>query len=245
MALGYTTRQPLPHLLEIGRDGVLTCPVYLGARVAVTSGTVSVYAPGETEPLDDVDAEAITVDADGAASFTVAGSVTSSRSPSDAYRVEWTLLVAGETVVFRDELYLVRNRLRPVIADDDIGQRVRMLGLSVNGRLTKATTYTAEIEEADIRLQRDLIALGRRPDLVVSASALRECWLAAALSVIFDGLAAASGSDGDPYSARSAEWSEKYELALTKARLAMDWGATGAATAGTRTGPRPGSVWLC
>lgn len=242
MALGYTTRQPLPHLLEVGQDGVLSCPVYLGPLVPVTSGTVSVYDDANVAV---VDGDAVTVDASGVATLAVAGLVTSDRSPSDAWRVEWTLLVNGETVRFRDELYVVRFRLRPVIADDDLGQRIRILGLALPGRLTTATTYGPAIEEADIRLQRDLIALGRRPSLVVSASALRECWLSAALAVVFDGLAAASGSDGDPYSARSREWDERYELALTKARLAMDWGDTGQATTGTRTGPRPGSVWLC
>lgn len=241
MAPGYTTRQPLPHMIEIGRETVLSAPVYLsGALVTPSEGIVTIY-----DEKDEVfDTDAVTI-ADGVATFTVAGSATSDRSPSGSWRVEWELVVDGATVAFRDEAYLVRHRLRPVISDVDVGQRVRALSIDLPGRATTATTYQPQIDEADVQLQSDLIALGRRPWLVVSPSALRECWLSLTIATILEGLAVAAGSQGDPYSVRAAEYRTRYDLALSRARVAMDWDDDGAADAGERTGPRPAGVWLC
>lgn len=242
MATGYTTRQPLPHMIELGRATTLSAPVYLdGALVAPSSGTVSVFDENNDAVVD----EAAVVVTASVATYVVSAPTTASLSPSAAWRVEWTLTVAGEVVPIRDEVYLVRYRLRPVISDVDIGQRIRVLDTSLAGRATTAANYQSAIDEADIRLQSDLIALGRRPNLVVSASALRECWLSAAIATILDGLAVASGSDGDPYAVRAAEWNGRYDAALARARVAMDWADDGVADEGTRTGPRPGSVWLC
>lgn len=241
MALGYTTRQALPHLIELGRATTLSAPVYLdGTLTAPSAGTVSVYDEGGDVI---VSAAAVTVTA-SVATYTVSGPLTSDLTPSDRWRVEWTLTVSGTTVPIRDEAALVRYRLRPTITDADIGQRIRILSTDLAARPTSATTYSAAIEEADIRVQTDLLREGRRPWLVVSASALRECWLSAAIAVILDGLAIAHASDGDPYAARARDWDERYERAMSRARVAMDWDDDGEADAGGRTGPRAGALWL-
>lgn len=241
--MGYTTRQPLPHLLEIGLDADLVCPVYLdGALVAPSAGTVSVYDDLEVAV---VDAAAVTITGD-VASYTAAGPLTSNRSPSGGWRIVWTLTVDGDTVVFRDEAYVVRYRLRPVIADLDVAQRLPYLSTSHDGRPTIAASYQGAIDEADIQVQSRLIELGRRPWLVVSPSALRETWLALTIATIFDGLSAASGAGiDDPYAGQAAAWRQRYEDAFGRARMAFDWDEDGVADAGTRTGPRPGGLWLC
>lgn len=248
---GYTTRQPLPYMIELGRDTVLTVPVYLnGALKPPTAGTVSVYDDNNTAIV----AAAEVMFTGEVAQYTVAGSSTSNRSPSGNWRVEWTLTVPGaaDDVVFREEAYLVRNVLRPVISDIDVGQRMPPLRIGAAGGLTTASSHQGSIQEADILVQSRLIELGRRPWLIVSPSALRETWLCWTIAIIFDGLGAASGSrrDGggggdDPYSARAEEWRERGETAFGRARLAFDWADDGQADTGGRVGPRPGAVWLC
>lgn len=241
---GYTTQRPLPYLLERGRDTVLDCPVYLeGALVTPSGATVSVY----DEAGAAVVSAAVATISGSIARYTVTGSATSNLSPSAGWRVEWTLTIAGASVVFREEAYLVRHVLRPVISDRDIGQRIPVLRVGAAGGITTAASHQGAIAEADTLLQARLIEAGRRPWLVVSASALREVWLCWAISVIFDGLAAAAAARGgdDPYAARAEEWRERGETAYGRARLAFDWADDGTADPGERVGPRAGTVWLC
>jgi hypothetical protein len=193
-----------------------------------------------------VAAAAVTITAD-VATYTAAGTLTSDRSPSAGWRVVWTLTVAGATTVWRDEAYVVRYRLRPVIADIDVAARIPSLATSHPGRPTIATSYQTAIDEADIQVQSRMIELGRRPWLVVSPSALRETWLALTIATIYDGLSAASAAPtiDDPYAGLAMSWRQRYEDAFARARLAFDWDEDGKADDGGRQGPRPSGVWLC
>jgi hypothetical protein len=237
----YTTRQPLPHLVEIGRQSLLAGPVYYaGAAVQPDSTVLTVYDEANTV----VPTSAVSY-AFGIAIATVAAATTSARSPSSRWRVEWVHTLSAEEISFRDECYLVRHRLRPTITDDDIAARLPILDTDAAGRLTTAATYQDQIEEADIEVQSRLITEGRRPNLIVSPSALREAWLTKTIAIIFDGLSAASGDVGDPYAAKAAEWERKFEAAYSRARAAFDWDDDGVADVGGRVGPRAGVHWLC
>lgn len=241
MAAGYTTRRPLPYLVEVGTETVLDCPVYLdGALVTPVDGTISIYdEDGEAV----VDAAPIVV-ASSVATYTLAAALTSARAPSGGWRVEWALEIAGEldVVRWREEGYLVRRRLRPVISDLDVAARMPVLDTRSAGRLTVAASYQVAIEEADIQVQSRLLEMGRRPWLVVSPSALRETWLTLTIATILDGLAVAASGD-DAYIERAEEWRRRYEAAFARARTAFDWADDGTADTG-RVGPKGGVVWL-
>jgi hypothetical protein len=241
----YTTRQDLPYLLEVGQDVKLCAPVYdNGALVAPTAGTITIYDETGTAV---VSAAAVTISG-SQAEYTAIGSLTSSRSPSAGWRVEWSLtLTGGDVVRPRSTAYVVRRRLYPTIADLDVAKRVPSLAITFDGRPTSAgtTTYQGYIEDADTEVQRRLISAGRRSWLVVDAWALREVWLTLTIALIYDALVGAA-SPGDPYAERAAHFRELFEAAWTSATLQLDWDEDGDVDeVDRRTSARPAGVWLC
>ena len=227
----------------MGQDVVLTCPIYLGgALVAPTEGTVSVYDEAGVAVVDAAD---VTI-AGSIAQYTAAGSLTSDRSPSAGWRVEWDLtLTGGDVVRPRSTAYVVLRRLYPTIADADIAKRVPALAVDFAGRPTTATTYQNQIEDADTEVQRRLITAGRRPWLIVDAWALREVWLTLAIALIYDGLTGTAGS-GDPYTERAAHFRGLFEGAWTTATTQLDWDQNGTVdTPNKRTGARRTGWWAC
>lgn len=239
----YSTRADLPPLVEIGRDTVLTCPVHAaGALVAASSASLSLYDDTGAAVLTDA---AATVPG-GIAEYTVAAALTSSREPSGLWRVVWTVTIpaAPAPVVFRFTLYLVRHRLYPTIADEDVGKRVPSLAIDFPGRPTIVESYADAIEEADTEVQRRLLEGGRRPWLVCEPWALRETWLCYAIAIIYEGLVAAA-PDGEPYGDLGAAWRKRAEDAFSAAKSTVDYDEDGTADGTERAAMRPAGVWLC
>lgn len=238
----YTVRQDLPYLIELGRDTVLTCPVYYeGSLSAPSSGTITIYDATNTAV---VSAANVTVSG-SIAQYTVTAATTTSLDPEEGWRVEWVLtLSTGDVVRPRSTAYLVRYRLFPTIADADVAKRVPVLATTHAARPTTATTYQGHIEEADTEIQRRLLNAGRRPWLVVDPWALRECWLTLTIALIYDSLVATSGAD--PHAERAAHFRGLFEAAWTAASLQLDWDDDGQVDDTTsRTAARPSGVWLC
>ncbi len=122
-----------------------------------------------------------------------------------------------------------RYRLRPVISDADIIRRIPALDYSSSVCITSETTYQDYIDEADTEVQQWLTSLGRRPWLIASPSALRQVWLYAALSLIFEAV-----HDHRPY-----------ERAKSEARVTFDWDEDGDGDTSDRTALKPGIIWMC
>jgi hypothetical protein len=237
----YSTRADLPPLVEIGRDTVLTCPVYAaGALVAAVSATVTIY--------DDVGA---VMDAGpappsgGIAECTVLAATTAGKAPSGLWRIVWEVtLAAGAPVSFRSTLYLVRYRLYPTIADADVGKRVPSLSLTFAGRPTIVSSYSDAIEEADTIVQRTLLEDARRPWLVCEPWSLREAWLCYAIAVIYEGLIVSS-PDGEPYGDLAVSWRKRADDAFKAAKSTVDYDEDGAADGVGRQSARAPGTWLC
>lgn len=239
----YTVRQDLPYLIEVGRDTVLTIPVYYGGSlIAPTSGTITIYDETATAV---VDGAAVTISG-SVAEYTVLAATSTGRVPSPGWRVEWELtLTGGDVVTPRSTAYLVRQRLYPTISDVDIGRRVPALATTFAGRPTTASSYQTVIEEADTEVQRRLISDERRPWLVVDPWALREVWLTLAITLIYDGLVAVA-APGDPYTERAEHFRRLYDAAWSEATLQLDYDEDGAVDdPDQRTAARPSGVWLC
>jgi hypothetical protein len=241
-AVRYSVRQELIQLIEQGRDTVLTAPLYRdGVLVAPASGTVTIYDDSNTAI---VSAASVTITG-SIAEYTVLGSLTSGAGLGVGWRVVWSLTIVGQpsAVVIPQEAALVRYRLRPVISDADIIRRIPALDYSSPVCITSDTTYQDYIDEADTEVQQWLTSLGRRPWLIASPSALRQVWLYAAVSLIFEAVHDHRPNDGYLESVR--RYREMYERAKSEARVTFDWDEDGDGDTSDRTALKPGIIWMC
>lgn len=212
----YLVRAEVPEMIERGASNTLRCRVYSGGALsAPTSGTVSVY-DGSGVAL--VDAQAVTV-ASSVATYSYAPAA--SLSLSDRWRVEWSLLMGdGMTHVFRTDAYLVRRRLYCPITGPDLYRMVPALDPSGDAPIDTRAHHDDAIAEAWVQVQLRLIEAGRRPQLVVGASSLRECTAEKALELIFADLEARQGiRDAE---SRAAYHGGRFESAWQRVRLQYD-----------------------
>lgn len=237
----YSARFELPHLIERGRAGTLTCAVYRdGALVPpVEAGSsVSIYDASGTAVVDG----AAVVKAGNAATYSFAADAFTAHEYAEGWRVDWSIMHDGHGPhLFSNEAVLVRRRLYPTITDADIARRVRALDTTTATVITTATTYQPYIDEADVEIQLRLLEAGRRPWLVATPTALRQCWLMLSIALIFEDLAGRQ----DHYADRAAAYRQMYEDAWARASVALDYDQDGTIQPEERVSVRPGVVWLC
>lgn len=211
----YTADFPTADLLQRGRDEGLICRTYrAGAIAPATSGTITIYDAAGTEV---VSAAAVVVDSDGFATYTLLGSSSASLSLSKDWRIAWSLLM-GDAIVhlFENRGVLCRRVPSPVVTEGTLYARVPALNPSGHAPITRQTEYSSSIDDAWITLVNRLVESGRRIELVLDPSALREVHLTLTLAVIFEDL-----STRNPTFAESArQYREQYETAW--GRLAPD-----------------------
>ncbi len=179
----YSARLLLPDLLERGRANELSCPVWQNnALVEPTEAgsTVTIFRSGSTKV---VDAQAVTVtDKVATYSYTPAATL----DFEEDWRVEWSLVISGETHVFENEAALVRRVLYNVVTDRDLFDRHRALDPDHRSPLSTLTTYQGFRDAAWIGTQQRLIDEGNRPNLILTPSALRKYVTADTLYRVFD-----------------------------------------------------------
>lgn len=231
-----TARFLLPDQLERGRPNALSCPVWQdGALVAPSSGTVTIYDGGDAVLVS-------------AAAVTVTGSIaTYSYTPAatipygEGWRVEWSLVIAGVTHVFRNDGALVRVVLHSPITDADLFRRVSALDPSGAAPISSVADYQDFLDEAHAVIQLRLIANGNRPNLILSPSALREVYITLALALIFGDFETRLS---ETYAERASEYRRQYERAW--AELRFTYAATDEATGSGSLRRRSATptVWL-
>lgn len=180
----YSTGIELPYAIERGRINLIRCPVYHGgALVAPSAGTVTLYAPG-----NQVASTGPAVIVGSVAQYSVPS--LSSYDYADGWRVEWALAMPdGVTHTFPAIASLVRTSPRPEVTDAALFRRVSALDPNGAAPITSISDYQAYIDEAWIEIQRRLFQAGRRPWLIVDATALREPHVLLTLALIFEDLA--------------------------------------------------------
>lgn len=231
-----TARFLLPDIMERGRANALSCPLWQdGAEVAPSSGTVTIWDGSGTEK---VSAAAVTV-VSSVATYSYTPAASEDWGPG--WRVEWSLVVATVTHVFRNDGSLVRNVLYPVVTDADLFRRHRALDPSSASPLSSVSDFQAYLDEAWATLQGRLIAKGDRPNLILSPSALREPHLTLTLAGIFADFAT---SLNETYSEMATDYRQQYQDAW--ADLNFIYATSDDADQGTplnRRAAQP-SVWL-
>ena len=177
----YTARFETPDRIPRGESWVLACPVWFdGALVVPASGTATLFNANG----DSVSTGAVTV-VSSIAEFTV--TVAATEQLGERWRVEWELTLPGPvTRKFRNTAALVLNGLYPVITDQDLFRRSSALDYNNSDRvITDRTDYQDFLDEAWIWLDGKLVAQGRRPQLIMSSTDLREVHINKTLELIY------------------------------------------------------------
>jgi len=201
----YSHSHGLPDFIVRAKTQTLECPVYSGSTLtAPSSGTVTIYE-GSTVL---VDAAAVTITADIAIYSLGAATIPTTLSLSDNWLIVWELVIGGETHTFQRTAALVRRELHPVVTPADVSA----LHQDASSLLASGQTLADFLDQAWDMLQRRLLAVGRRPYLVLSDFALFDSHRHLAAYLLFND-AASSVGDG--------RWSEMAEHHLD--RYEQEW----------------------
>jgi hypothetical protein len=235
VSVSLVLRHSLPRFIQRNVAQTLTADVYDAdsAQQTATAGTLTLYQ-GSTVILD-----AVSVTTLGPpATYDLLAAATDGLSLADDWLELWALTIGGVVHTFRRQAFLVRHVLHAVISDADLLARYDEL----TSLLDADTPDFSEKRTAafDI-IQRKLIMMGRRPELVLNAWALAELHIHKSLELIF-GDFASNVSDGR-YANRELHHREQYEATLDGLVLRYDSDAAGTLSGDDETGAI-GAVWL-
>lgn len=242
-------RHAYPDAIERGRKQDISLPIYKDADLVVpVGGTVEIVSNsqgGLDDPL--IPAKNISVVND-IAQVTLAAADTADLDLSDDWLEIWELqfTVDNETITvsFRREASLCRVRLYPTITDIDILNRHTELR-KFSERAKDRRSYQNHREEAWDYIMVKLIELGNRPNLIISAYALRPAHLALSLHyVMVDRASSAGGSVEGKYWELADRYWKQFEKEFKSVNYKYD--ATNSGTADDdekRTAAQP-VMWL-
>jgi hypothetical protein len=235
----YTARFELPTELEQGRDNAVSCPVFRsGSLVAPDSGTVSLFNSSGTAV---VDAATVTITGN-TATYTIPSATLSGQSRSEGWRIEWVLTMPDGTVRTLDnEAMMVRRSLFPVVTESDLYRRASSLDPDSPHCITSETDFADKLDESWVTIMGRLLALGRRPHLILSPSALREVHLTHTLALIFEDL---SARNADQYSETARMYREQQAAAWQDMRFQYDESDDDGRTVDTTRKSPMTSMWL-
>jgi hypothetical protein len=238
LATRYSTDFRVTDIIRRGVTTTLRCAMYRGGSLVVpVSGTISVYDEAGTTI---VSAAAVTV-ADGVATYAVLGSATSALDLGDGWRVSWSLTMPDGIVhVAENNAILARHVPHCPVSERDIWSRVPSLHPDSSGRISTRRDYSTTIDDAWVQIQDGLISRGRRHELIVTATQLREVTLLLCLALIFEDLAAGM-QDGSAMRLSAADYRRQYAAAW--ANLSFDYDDDDDGTPDKRSAP-PKTVWL-
>ncbi len=234
----YTARFQAPDRIEQNASWTVACPVYYEAALVVPSaGTCTVYnANGDT-----VKTGAVSV-VSSVAELTIDAADTVSEDLGERWRIEWELTLPGPvTFTTRNTAALVLMTLSPVICDEDLFRRSSALDYGNADRvITDVTDYQSFREEAWIWLDAKLVAKGRRPQLIMSSTDLRDVHILKTLELIYRDL---SQRNADAYLDTASDYGTDATAAFNSLAFIYDGDEDGQADSDKRK-PAVGSVWL-
>jgi len=220
-----------------GVDAALSCPLWQSdALVEPSTGTCTVYDANGTS----IDSDDVVVTGSIATRTVPAASLPSTLAFAEGWRVEWSLVVSGDTLVFRNEAALVRSALAPAASDQDLYRRVS--GLDPNGSkpIHSLTDLQVYMDEAWLIILGKLTAKGRLPYLIVNSHALREPHILLALSLIFEDFATRLN---EKHIETAQMYRSRFNDAWNDVRVTEDTDQDGDAD-GSRRVSVSGSMWM-
>ena len=203
--MGLILRYAVPRMIPRGEDSSLTLDIYDDAtetQATATAATVQIL-----DGSDEVVGATAATSLGPPASYSLAGTVHTSRNLSDRWLEKWRVTYGGVVYLLQRPAYLVRTPYTPTVTQADLVRRRHDLP---NFFASGQVSWADKCRDADERVERALIAKGRRPQLIFDAWALREAEFAAKLSAIYDDLASSLG-DG-----RYREDADRFEAAYLR-----------------------------
>jgi uncharacterized protein (DUF58 family) len=174
----------------------------------------------------------------GVATYTLLGTATDDLELSRDWRIVWSLLMADAVVhTFDNRMVLCRRVPFPVITESSLYARVTSLDPTDPACISRRTEYSSTIDDAWIRLVNRLVESGKRIELIVDPSVLREAHLTLTLAMVFDDLATRNPA----YNDTAASFRAQHETAWGSLVLPTDTDDDG--DADVVVVPR-GPVWL-
>jgi hypothetical protein len=233
--MSLALRHSLPLFVERNVATTITADVYDAdsAQQTATVGTLTLYQ-GSTVILDGVSATTL----GPPATYDITAATTDGKSLSDDWLAVWALTIGGVVYTFRQQMFLARHILYPVITDTDITDRYDELTSLLDA---DTADFSEKRGAAWVILQRELIKKGRRPELVLNTWALAEAHTHKTLELIFADFAS-NVSDGR-YANRELHHREQYQAELDTVVLRYDSGEDGVLDQGDEAGA-VGAVWL-
>jgi len=184
----YTARFRGPHIIERGRDSLLTCPVYAaGALVAPTGGTVTI----RDNDYNAIVTAAAVVISGSIAGYTVSAATTSGLNLQEGWVVEWSLTLSSVTEVFSNTAHLVRKKLRPTVTLNDLYDRHTVLDPSKTATCIHSMTVAElqrKVDAAFEEIEADIYGMGQYPSKIPDPSSIRKLHIAKSLVLLFDDL---------------------------------------------------------
>ena len=209
-----TARVPLPHVIVAGSESILTCPLYRSAALVNATSCSATVRNASGQSMATGGAVVANV-----ARLVLAGATTTAWLRTHGYAVEWSIGTASGTVDARQDAFVCRTALYPVITDGDLIRRHSILDPASRAAAVVGSTVQDAIDEAWTELMLRVIEQGRRPQLVLSPSSLREAHLYLALSIVFGDIGASSGGQ---YGIQSQEYRRLFEDAFARVRWVYD-----------------------
>lgn len=227
------SRFQLPRFVERGVATTLSLDVYSDAGVQQTASaaTLTLYE-GSTKRLDAVAATTL----GPPATYDLLAATTSAGSLGDDWLEVWALTIGGVVYEFRREMYVVVDVLYPHITDTDLTDRHPELSA------LRSTGYEAERDAAFAFIERKLIGMGRRPQLIISGWALIDVHTFKTLELIFRGF---HGSTGDGrYAELEQRYRDLFDSAFESLTFRYDLDEDGVATGDTEQAAARPTMWL-
>ena len=232
----YSHKHSLPDFIVRARTQIIECPVYSGSTLtAPASGTVTVYK-GSGSKL--VDAQSVTITASIATYTLTAAALPTTLSLEDNWLIVWALTIGSEEHTFQRAAALVRRELHPAVTPDDLSA----IHQDASSLLAAGQTLADFLDQAWDMIQRRLLAVGRRPYLILSDFALFDCHRHLAAYLLFND---AASSVGDGKWADMAEHHlGRYEQEWARLKLTYDTDEDGLVSEDEQGTAGPSAVYL-
>ena len=225
----------IPHdmtrLIRRGATVALTLEIQDddGNQLSPTSATIQIL-----DGAEEVVATTAVTSVGPPISYTLAGSVHSSRGLSEDWLEIWTPTIAGTEYQFTRLAHLVRRLWYPTVNDSDLEAAHQELARI---RPDTIDSYAVYRNRAAGRIQRDLVKKGRRPWLILDAASLYDPHVTLSLGYLFTDWGTQFGQG--QWKELGADYMEQYEALMRDANFRYDEDESGTASGADTVPARP------
>jgi hypothetical protein len=166
----YAAGVEIPDLIQRDLGATLSYPLYRDDAVVPVTQAGSTFSLRKPDGNLLIGPAAVTVGGDGIPTYAIAAGTIANEPFQMGYRAEWSLVVAGVTSAYRNEVGIVRCAPPLPISDRNLTGRHSKLDTWLQG--TGKTTWQSWIDMTWYEVQRWLIQRGNRAHRIFQTSDL-------------------------------------------------------------------------